>query len=205
MFIQRPIVYLSVVLMMIFLVFSGCIGSDDVHEETTDVPDAKPRDTADNAAKNPDNDTMISDTLTITSSAFESAETIPAKYTCDDENINPYLGISGIPEDAVSLLLIMDDPDAPMGTFTHWVVWNIPVASQIDENSIPGVEGKNSAGQASYTGPCPPSGTHRYFFKVYALDSEIDLESGTERTLVEDAMSGHVLAYGELMGTYSRS
>lgn len=98
----------------------------------------------------------------------------------------------------------MDDPDAPSGTFTHWVVWNIDPESKIAENSIPGVEGLNGASRASYTGPCPPSGTHRYFFKIYGLDTELDIAEGSGRSLVENAMEGHVIAYGELMGTYKR-
>ena len=205
MYTQRTIRLTVVILVMFSLALSGCVGSDDVKEETTDVPGGKAEDIPDDMVASSDDDTMSSQTLTITSSAFGNTEAIPIKYTCGGEDINPDLEISGVPSEAVSLLLIMDDPDAPMGTFTHWVVWNIPVDSRISENSVPGVEGKNSAGQVSYIGPCPPSGTHRYFFKLYALDTEIYLESGSDRSLVENAMNGHVLAYGELMGTYSRS
>ncbi|WMW25745.1 YbhB/YbcL family Raf kinase inhibitor-like protein [Methanolobus sediminis] len=202
---SQYIIRIGIIILVVFSVaLSGCTGSDDVREEATDVPGGKAADVTDDTAVSLDDDTMISDTLTVTSSAFENAEGIPVKYTCDGEVINPDLEISGIPTEAVSLLLIMNDPDATIGTFTHWVVWNIPVDSRIDEDSIPGIEGKNSAGKLSYIGPCPPAGTHRYFFKVYALDTELDLESGSERALVEDAISGHVLAYGELMGTYSR-
>jgi phospholipid-binding protein, PBP family len=154
-------------------------------------------------------DTASSDgpigTLSIYSSAFENGSFIPDIYTCDGDNINPPLEVLGISGDTVSLLLIMDDPDAPIGTFTHWVVWNIDPEMQIAENSIPGIEGANGANKVSYAGPCPPSGTHRYFFKMYALDTDLDIESGSERGLVEDAMEGHVIAYGELIGVYSRS
>jgi hypothetical protein len=172
--------------MVLSIALSGCTGSDDV-------------------ASNTDDDIMVSETLTVTSSAFEHNGAIPVKHSCEGEDVNPDLEISGIPTEAVSLLLIMDDPDAPMGTFTHWVVWNIQVDSQIAEDSVPGIEGENSAGQVSYIGPCPPSGTHRYFFRVFALDTELDLESGSDRDIVEDSMNGHVVAYGELMGTYSRT
>jgi hypothetical protein len=193
-----------VLTVIIFLSLSGCLESDDVQKENTDMLNGSAADIEDNLTASLEYDAMLSETLTVTSSAFEDGGAIPAKYACDGENINPELEISGVPAEAESLLLIMDDPDAPMGTFTHWVVWNISVASQIEENSIPGVEGKNSVNQASYTGPCPPSGTHRYFFRIYALDIELDLESGSGREFVEDAMNGHVLACGELMGTYSR-
>ncbi|SDF36385.1 phospholipid-binding protein, PBP family [Methanolobus vulcani] len=201
---QRTIRIAIMIVVVFSIALSGCMDSDDVQEETTDVLSGKAADITDDTAVSPDDDTMISDTLTVTSSAFEKSEAIPMKYTCDDKGISPDLEISDVPAEAASLLLIMDDPDAPMGTFTHWVVWNIPVDSRIDEDSIPGIEGKNSAGKTSYIGPCPPSGSHRYFFKVYALDTELDLQSGSDRGLVENAMSGHVLAYGELMGTYSR-
>ncbi|WP_321430583.1 YbhB/YbcL family Raf kinase inhibitor-like protein [uncultured Methanolobus sp.] len=200
----KSIVILALIVFL-FLSLSGCMESDDGMEENTDISSGDITGNDDNPTAGPEDDTMLSGTLTLMSPAFENTESIPAKYTCDGENINPELEIADIPAEAVSLLLIMDDPDAPMGTFTHWVVWNIPADMQIDENSTPGIEGNNSAGQASYTGPCPPSGTHRYFFKVYALDTELDLESGAERSLVENTMDGHILAYGELMGTYGRS
>ncbi|WP_242492590.1 YbhB/YbcL family Raf kinase inhibitor-like protein [Methanolobus psychrotolerans] len=143
--------------------------------------------------------------LTVTSSSFENDSMIPQKYTCDGENINPSLDVGNIPVDCVSLLLIMEDPDAPSGTFTHWVVWNIDPNISIAEDSIMGIEGVNSAGRISYTGPCPPSLSHRYFFNFYALDTKLDIESGSARSLVENAMDGHVIAYGELVGKYSRS
>jgi len=99
----------------------------------------------------------------------------------------------------------MDDPDAPRGTFDHWVVWNIPAStSKIDENSVPGIEGLNGSWQPGYAGPCPPSGTHRYFFKVYALDSELRLSKNSKKNDVEKAMQGHILAKAELIGLYSR-
>lgn len=138
------------------------------------------------------------------SSVFENNEKIPEKYTCDGENANPPLHIESIPKEAKTLALIVDDPDAPTGTFVHWVVFNIKIIKDIREDSIPGKEGINSFKKISYGGPCPPSGTHRYFFKVYALDSELDLDSSATKADVEKAMKNHVLAKGELIGLYSK-
>ncbi|MDQ1275686.1 MAG: hypothetical protein QG610_1261, partial [Euryarchaeota archaeon] len=101
---------------------------------------------------------------------FESNSTIPKKYTCNGENINPPLEFTNIPEETESLVLIMDDPDSPMNPFTHWIVWNIEPVAKIEEDSIPGVEGMNNFRKIGYGGPCPSSGTHRYYFRVYALD-----------------------------------
>lgn len=142
--------------------------------------------------------------LTVTSFAFEPNRLIPAKYTCDGENINPPLNIEGVPKEAKSLVLIVEDPDARAGLWIHWVVWNIPTTTAIAENSVPGIEGITTARGRSYSGPCPPSGTHRYFFKVYALDSKLDLSASSGKKDVEAAMEGHVLAKGELVGLYRR-
>ncbi len=143
--------------------------------------------------------------LGIASAAFKSGATIPARYTCDGEDINPPLQIENIPSDAKSLVLIVDDPDAPKGTWLHWLVWNIPVVEHINEDEIPGDQGMNDFGRIAYGGPCPPSGTHRYFFKVYALDDLIDLPEGSSRNEVEEAMANHIIAYGETVGSYKRS
>jgi len=142
--------------------------------------------------------------LTVTSPGFENNNLIPSKYTCDGDDVNPPLIIEGIPEGTKSLVLIVDDPDAPMGTWDHWIVWNISPTSKIEENSVPGVEGLNDFRKHSYGGPCPPSGTHRYFFKVYALDTKLDLNSNSRKKNVEKAMKGHILAEGVLVGLYSR-
>jgi len=142
--------------------------------------------------------------LTITSSVFKNKSVIPAKYTCDGEDVNPPLSVEGVPEGTESLVLIVDDPDAPMGTWDHWVVWDIPPTKRIEENSVPGTEGLNDFGKHSYGGPCPPSGTHRYFFKVYALDTKLDLPSNSRKRNVEKAMEGHILTKGEIIGLYSR-
>jgi len=142
--------------------------------------------------------------LRITSLAFQNNGVIPAKYTCDGDDLNPPLNIEGIPREAKSLVLIVDDPDASMGTWVHWVVWNIPPIERIEENSVPGVEGLNDFRKHSYGGPCPPSGTHRYFFKIYAVDAKLDLIANSRKEDVERAMEGHILAKGEIVGLYRR-
>jgi Raf kinase inhibitor-like YbhB/YbcL family protein len=145
------------------------------------------------------------DDLKITSMAFEHNGMIPTKYTCDGGDINPPLNIQSIPDRTASLVLIVDDPDAPVGTWDHWVVFDIEPSNTIDEDSVPGTEGTNSWGRTSWGGPCPPSGTHRYFFKVYALDTKLGLDSSAKKEDVEEAMGGHVLAKGEIVGKYARS
>jgi Raf kinase inhibitor-like YbhB/YbcL family protein len=143
--------------------------------------------------------------LTVSSSAFENNKLIPAKYTCDGDDVNPPLTIEDTPKDTKSLVLIVEDPDAPMGTWDHWVIWNIPPTSKIEENTVPGTEGMNTARKHSYGGPCPPWGTHRYFFKVHALDTKLGLSPNSNKKDVEKAMQGHILAKGELIGLYHRS
>lgn len=142
--------------------------------------------------------------LIVKSPAFANNGFIPTKYTCDGEDVNPSISIEGIPDGTQSLALIVDDPDAPMGTWDHWIVWNIPPSEKIEENSVPGVEGLNDFRKHSYGGPCPPSGTHRYFFKIYALDTKLNLNANTRKKDLEKAMQGHILAKGELVGRYSR-
>jgi Raf kinase inhibitor-like YbhB/YbcL family protein len=145
--------------------------------------------------------------MTITSPAFENGELIPSKFTCDGEDISPALVLGNVPPEAISLALIMDDPDAPGGMWVHWVVWNIdPKTTEIGVNKVPAEakQGMNDFRKAPYGGPCPPSGAHRYFFKLYALDTKLDLGPGTNKTTLERAMKGHVLAHAELMGKYKR-
>jgi Raf kinase inhibitor-like YbhB/YbcL family protein len=142
--------------------------------------------------------------LNISSPSFKQEGLIPRTYTCEGSNVNPPLVIESIPEETLSLALIMDDPDAPGGTFDHWVVWNIPPVKSIPENSNPGLEGMNSMGELGYTGPCPPSGTHRYFFKVYAVDVLLDTQKGATKEKVEFALQDHTIAYGELIGLYKK-
>jgi len=144
--------------------------------------------------------------MKITSSAFQQGANIPSKFTCDGANTNPPLQISDVPSEAKSLVLIVDDPDAPSGLFTHLAVWNIsPQTSTIGEGSMPkGGQGTNDCGRAGYGGPCPPSGSHHYYFKIFALDRELDLPFGAKRSQLDAAMKGHVVGQGELMGRYSR-
>ncbi len=150
--------------------------------------------------------------MQLTSSAFEHEGLIPPKYTCDGQNINPPLTIEGVPEVAKSLVLIMDDPDVPVnvredGMWDHWIVFNIsPTIRLIAEGKEPlGKHGKGTGGGNTYQGPCPPDREHRYFFKLYALDSELDIPDGTDKVSVEKAMAGHVLDQTVLMGRYERS
>jgi Raf kinase inhibitor-like YbhB/YbcL family protein len=142
--------------------------------------------------------------MVITSPAFVEGEMIPSIYTCDGKNINPPLKIRDIPADTKSLALIVDDPDAPGSTWVHWIVWNIPVTHHLKENHNPGIEGINDFKKEQYGGPCPPSGTHRYFFKIYALDTILLLPSGSTKAALEKVMSEHIIGFGELIGLYKK-
>ncbi len=144
----------------------------------------------------------------ISSPAFEHNGMIPSRYTCDGSDVNPPLHIASIPAGAKSLALIVDDPDAPMGIWVHWVVWNMePATLEIKENTVPpgAMEGMNDFRKHSYGGPCPPSGTHRYFFKLYALDTRLDLGGHTDKAALEKAMKGHILGHAEFIGRYKRA
>jgi Raf kinase inhibitor-like YbhB/YbcL family protein len=146
--------------------------------------------------------------MKILSSAFKQNVKIPSKYTCDGESVNPPLVIYEVPENAKSLVLIVDDPDAPMGIFVHWIMFNInPTKTTIheDEKEKFGAAGVTSAGGLTYVAPCPPSGTHRYFFKLYALDIILTLPEGVDKIAVESSMKNHILEKAELIGLYSRS
>lgn len=152
--------------------------------------------------------------LQLTSDAFTNGQSIPAKYSCIGKNISPALAWNEPPAGIKSFALIVDDPDAPMGTWVHWVLFNIPAGTRslqealpvtgknVDPNAI--YVGKNSSGNTRYDGPCPPSGTHRYYFKLYALDTTINLLPGATKEQVLKEMNGHILAQGELMGTFSK-
>jgi Raf kinase inhibitor-like YbhB/YbcL family protein len=152
-------------------------------------------------------------TITLTSPAFAAGESIPARYTCDGDNVSPPLQWQGVPAGTQSLALILDDPDAPSGTFVHWVIYDLPPDLRSLPEAVPtvdnppqgGTNGKNGANATGYTGPCPPTGTHRYFFRLYALDSKSDGAAGMKKDQLSQAMEGHILAQGELMGTYARS
>jgi len=151
-------------------------------------------------------------TLKVTSTAFTDGGMIPSKYTADGEDISPPLAWEGLPEGTQSVAIINDDPDAPMGTWVHWLVWNIPPEkTSLPEDVRPykqspdGIrQGTTDFGRIGYGGPAPPSGTHRYFFKIYALDTKLDLPPGAVKQELEDAMKGHILAEGQLIGKYSR-
>ena len=144
------------------------------------------------------------DGMKISSPEFENNKLIPRKFTCQGQDINPTLILDDIPEEARSLALIMDDPDAPMGMWVHWVVFDIPLVKRIEEDSIPGKQGSNDFGRNDYGGPCPPSGTHRYFFKIYALDCMLNLKEGISKKELERVMEGHVLDKAELVGLYKK-
>ena len=146
-------------------------------------------------------------TMKISTTAFSERRPIPERFTADGQNINPPLVISGVPPEAKSLVLIVDDPDAPLGTWNHWLVWNIsPGTTVIKEDSVPrgAVVGRNDAGTARYVGPSPPRGTHRYYFRLCALDTKLELPAGANRATLDEAMRSHIIAKSELLGRYGR-
>jgi Raf kinase inhibitor-like YbhB/YbcL family protein len=195
---MKKVVWWFLSVSLIGLVIGGC-GAN---------PSAPPTPTATSATASElqkGDETM---TFELASSAFANSEGIPAKYTCDGEDVSPPLQWNQPPEGVQSLALIMDDPDAPVGTWDHWLLFNIPAdfRSLAEQAGPPpgSVGGKNSWGRTGYGGPCPPRGTHRYFFRLYALDTSLDLPSGTDKAQLIEAMAGHILAQAELMGTYAR-
>ena len=152
-------------------------------------------------------------TLILSSPAFNEGDKIPPEYTCEGQDISPQLDWDGIPEEAKSLALIVDDPDAPGGTFTHWVIYNIPPDSNGLSEALPlipklsdgSVQGGNDFGKIGYGGPCPPPGKpHRYLFSLYALGKQLDLVAGSTKNQVLNAIKGHILTQGQLTGTYQR-
>ncbi|MEN8040704.1 MAG: YbhB/YbcL family Raf kinase inhibitor-like protein [Actinomycetota bacterium] len=175
----------------IALVIAGCSpSSGDAAPAATDVPSTT---TATEASA-----------MEITSPAFEHGNPIPLKYSCDGENVSPLLDIADAPTETAVLVLIMDDPDAPGGTWDHWIAYDIPPTESIGEGDHTiGTGGLNSWKQTGYGGPCPPSGVHRYFFKLFALDSELGLAGSATKAAVLDAMEGHVIADATLMGTFT--
>jgi Raf kinase inhibitor-like YbhB/YbcL family protein len=150
--------------------------------------------------------------IKLTSAAFKEGQPIPRQYTCDGVNVSPPLEWTGMPKTAKTIAIIADDPDAPSGTWVHWVVYDLPAENIGLVENLPatenlkagGFQGANDFDKIGYGGPCPPSGTHRYFFKIYALDNYLSLKVGATKTLVEKAMEGHIVAQGQLMGTYQR-
>jgi Raf kinase inhibitor-like YbhB/YbcL family protein len=143
--------------------------------------------------------------MRLTSPAFEHGQPIPARYTCDGEGVSPPLLIHDLPEGTASLALIVDDPDAPMGTWDHWVAYNIPLTEEIGENAAEvGDAGSNSWGRTGWGGPCPPDGMHRYLFRIYALGSTLGLDRGATKEQLLAALEGNTLGEAELVGTYAR-
>lgn len=150
--------------------------------------------------------------IKISSTVFTEGEAIPARYSCNGLNLSPPLNWEGIPDDSVSIALIMEDPDAPGGIFTHWIIFNLPAVTNNLPEQVKAIElmdngakhGLNDFGQVGYGGPCPPSGTHRYFFKIYALDIKLDLPPLIRRNEFLEAIEGHILDQGQLMGVFTR-
>ena len=150
--------------------------------------------------------------MEIKSSSFQEGDMIPAKYTCDGQNISPPLAWNGAPADTKSFAVICDDPDAPAGTWVHWVIFDIPASINGLPESVPrrdevpglGKSGKNTSQHYGYDGPCPPGGTHRYYFKLYALDALLNLNAGLSKEALLKTMKGHVLAEAQVMGRYKR-
>jgi Raf kinase inhibitor-like YbhB/YbcL family protein len=192
---MRQIIFIS--LTLIFMMLASCTAS----ATTTSQPSAT------TAPETESTGTEATMSLTLTSDAFATGQSIPAKYSCTGKNISPSLAWTEPPASTNSFALIVDDPDAPAGTWVHWVLYNIPANTHtLPENTdMSGLSvGKNSSGNMRYDGPCPPNGTHRYFFKLYALDSTLSLSPGASKEQVLNAMKGHILAQGELMGTFSK-
>jgi Raf kinase inhibitor-like YbhB/YbcL family protein len=143
-------------------------------------------------------------TLQIISDSITEGGNIPVRYSCQGDNVNPTLYIHNIPERTKTLAVIMEDPDAPGGVFTHWTAWNLPPDIMLPENKQHHMSGLNGSGKTGYIGPCPPSGTHRYYFHVFALDAALKIENGADRKTMEEAMKKHILAKGSLMGKYKK-
>jgi Raf kinase inhibitor-like YbhB/YbcL family protein len=193
----KGIQFLTLLLISAML-FSACVPFGQTLPKETKVQDQAPK--AQEGGKMAD--------FSLTSKAFKSKQMIPKRFTCDGENMNPPLSIEAIPKGTESLSLIVDDPDAPSGTWVHWLVWNIPPQfDEFPEGSSPpsALKGKNDFGNEEWGGPCPPPGPeHRYFFKLYALDTILELKKGATKPLLEKAMEGHILAQTELVGRYGR-
>ena len=143
--------------------------------------------------------------MIVSSPVFIEDGPIPPQYTADGEGINPPLVIDGVPDGTITMALIMEDPDAPHGTVTHWVLWDITPLNSISEDSEPGVSGLNTMGKTGYLPPNPPNGSHRYYFHLYALDASLNLQTGSTREELESAMKGHIMAAGTMMGRYEKA
>lgn len=185
-------------LIVVILVLSGCLYAEKQSGDIQVFPDKSQEPIVYEAVE--------AKTMKLTSPEFEHNGDIPSEYTCDDADISPPLDISSVPKAAQSLVLIMDDPDAPSGTWVHWVIWNIAPDTKSfgTGEKIPWPQGKTDFGRIGYGGPCPPYGVHRYFFKLYALDTKIELAPGATKRDVERSMESHIIATSELIGKYSR-
>lgn len=184
--------------MVVFLVaFSILFGTVSAAQESALAQEAEISAVKSNASKT---------VMKISSTAFANNGKIPKKYTCDGTSVSPPLKISGVPKNTKSLVLILDDPDVPKGTFTHWVVWGIsPKKTQIAEGEKKGfVEGATSLGKPGYVGLCPPTGTHRYVFKLFALDSQVDISAKSTKQELVSTMQNHIIQTAVLLGKYSR-
>jgi Raf kinase inhibitor-like YbhB/YbcL family protein len=198
----------------LLMVLAGCAPAPDAPEEPTQVPESLQEipiapttsslPQSEEADDNQEGELPME--MSLTSPAFNDGEAIPILYSCDGEDLSPDLDWFGIPEGTETLVLIMDDPDAPGGTWVHWVLYNIPADMPGLQQGITGVgvDGINSWNRTGYGGPCPPSGTHRYFFKLYALDIRLDLDTGADKQTLLDTMESHILGQAELMGTFTR-
>ncbi len=173
---------LTIFVLALYLIFCGLVVSDLIFAQSKEA------------------------SMKLASTAFSQGQPIPKKYTCSGENVSPPLAFSQVPASTQTLALIVDDPDAPGGTFDHWIVWNLPGDTrELSEGATVSKQGTNGFGTVDYKGPCPPPGKeHRYFFKVYALDTQLKLSEGISKRQLEAAMEGHILAQGELVGTYKR-
>ncbi len=206
---------LLMILCALLMVLAGCAPAPDAPEEPAAVieeaaeviiPTDTPLPPAEDSEEETDAEGETTMQMSLTSPAFNEGEVIPVQYSCDGDDVSPDLDWFGIPEGTASLAFIMDDPDAPVGTWIHWVLYNIPADMPGLQLGLTGagVDGTNSWGTTGYGGPCPPGGTHRYFFKLYALDLNLDLAAGAYKEELLAAMDGHILGQAELMGTYTR-
>ena len=200
---------ISLSFLFAFSFTAACKGAEPAEEVIEEAAEEAPEETAEEPEEVVEEETeeAAGGPMIIESPSFAMDEMIPSKYSCDAENLNPELTISGVPANAESLVLIVDDPDAPGKTWVHWTLWNIdPGTTEISENSVPAgaVEGVTDFGVAGYGGPCPPSGTHHYFFKLYALDITLDIDASSTIGDIEAAMEGHILENTELIGLYER-
>ena len=191
-----------VLIVLLVLITAGCAPAPDPPEMPGPTP---PEESSEKTPQMEENGGEPM-TMALTSPAFNEGGPIPSKFTCDGEDISPELDWFGTPEGTVSLALIMDDPDAPMGTWVHWVLYNLPMDLSGLREGMTGVglDGTNSWNRTGYGGPCPPSGTHRYYFKLYALDTNLDLAPRPNKEALLAAMEDHILGQAELMGTYGR-